>query len=210
MYFAAAKLPAGLLAVVVNTVPVLTYIIALALHEEEFSLLRLLGVLTCIAGIMLLVIPSTSLPFKSTVPWILSALITPFCFSLCAVYTAKYRPKDSNPLTLSAGMLCASSLLLTPLIIATGHFYPLWPPLKTQGWLILLEILLSSIGYLLFFQLLKIAGAVYYSLVGGIVALTGLAWGWLLFNEKLNTLSGAAIALIIAGIFLVTLWRKVK
>ena len=90
----------------------------------------------------------------------------------------------------------------------THSFYPIRLPFQTRDWVILLEIALSSLGYVLFFQLLKIAGAVFYSLVGGMVAITGLFWGWLLFNERLSALSSSAVVSIIIGIWLVALQKR--
>ena len=203
MYFAAAHLPAGVLAVIVNTVPVMTYLIAWAVRSERFSWWRISGVLICSAGIMLLVIPEGSLPSAKMIPWVLDALVSPFCFALCAVYSTKFCPNEHS-LTLSAGMLAASSLILTPVILATHQFYPLWAPFHLRDWVIILEIILSSVGYVIFFRLLNLAGAVYYSLVGGVVALTGLAWGAFLFDERLTALAAAAVSLIILGILIVS------
>jgi drug/metabolite transporter (DMT)-like permease len=204
MYFAAAKLPAGLLAVIVNTVPLMTYALAFALRMERFYYLRFFGILMGAAGIMLMTIPKTSLPSVDLTPWALLALITPFCFASCAVYAAKNSPKDCDAAASAAGMMLCSALLLTPLVIATHNFYALWPPFAARDWVILLEILLSSIGYILFFQLLKIAGPVFYSLVGGVVALTGLFWGWVIFGETLNRWNGLAVLCILIAIGFVT------
>ncbi len=208
MYFAAAHLPAGILAVIVNTVPVFTYIIALALREENFSGLRLISVALCVSGIMLMVFHHNSLPSSEMTPWLLAALITPLSFALCAVYSSRFRPIDCDAKTLSAGMLLSSTLLLTPVVLASQKFYPLWPPFHLRDGAIILEIILSSVGYVIFFQLLKRAGAVYYSLVGGVVAITGVFYGWLLFNEQFSVATLGAMGLIILGIIGVTMWVR--
>src|SRR5579863_1337239 len=53
MYLAAPHLPAGLLAVIVNTVPIVAYPLALAARLETFNLLRLIGVMSAILGLMM-------------------------------------------------------------------------------------------------------------------------------------------------------------
>lgn len=204
MYFAAPHLPAGLLAVVVNTVPIIAYPLSLIARVEKFNWQRIFGVLAAIAGLMLIVIPRSSLPDPSAMPWVLSVLITPLSFAVCSVYIARYRPVHSDSITLSAGTLIASSLLLFPFVIGSHSFYMLHMPLTTPDMVILLEILLSSLGYILFFQLIKIAGPVYYSMVDTIVSLTGLMWGYLIFHERLNPWTGAAVALILVALLLVT------
>lgn len=208
MYFAAPHLPAGILAVIVNTVPVWTFLAAWALGEESPSWWRFLGVIACFLGIMIMVIPEAVLPSMHQIPWVLATLMSPLCFALAAVYSSRFRPQGCDSKVLAMGMLIASTVILTPLIFATGHFYPLWPPFHLRDGAIILEIILSSIGYVLFFKLIKIAGAIYYSLVAGIVALTGLFWGWVLFGETLTVLSACAVLLIITGIVIVSRFRQ--
>jgi drug/metabolite transporter (DMT)-like permease len=145
------------------------------------------------------------------VPWVMSTLITPISFAFCSVYIARFRPAGSDTLSLTAGMLIFSSFLLIPLVLTTHSFYAFHLPFNLAEWVILLEIILSSVGYLLFFQLIKLAGPVYYSLVDTIVVLTGLFWGYLLFSEQLNKWTTAAVVLIVIALLLVTReQRKVK
>jgi drug/metabolite transporter (DMT)-like permease len=210
MYFAAPHLPAGLLAVIVNTVPIMAYIMALLARVETFSRVRLIAVGLALTGLMLILVPASSQPSSEMMPWVLSALLTPLCFAFCSVYITRYRPAGSTSLSLAAGTLISSSILLAPLVLGTNHFYAFHLPLTTPDWVILLEIVLSSIGYILFFQLLRISGPVYYSFVDTIVAMTGLFWGWLIFSEKLNFLTGIAVLFILSSLILINKRRPQK
>lgn len=203
MYFAAPHLPAGLLAVIVNTVPIMAYMMALATRIESFNWTRLIAVGFALTGLMLILCPSSSLPSPTMIPWILSALLTPLCFAFCSVYITRYRPAGSNSLSLAAGTLIFSSLLLTPLVLGTKSFYTFHLPFTLPDWVIVLEILLSSLGYILFFKLIKIAGPVYYSFVDTIVAITGLFWGRLIFGEQLNIWTGTAVLFILLSLILI-------
>jgi drug/metabolite transporter (DMT)-like permease len=199
IYFSAQHLPAGILAVVINTVPLFTYLLALAFKEETFHQRRFAGVILTFIGLLVLAQPHVLLE-KSAAPWLFSALLTPLAFSLCAVFISKYRPDNSHSLSLASGMLCASTLWLTPVVIVLGHFYWIQSFAPMQNRLIVLEIALSSFGYWILFILLRKAGAVYYSLVGGIVAIAGLLWGYIFFGESQTIYSLLAITSIIAGI----------
>jgi drug/metabolite transporter (DMT)-like permease len=210
MYFASAHLAAGLLAVIINIVPIIIYPLALLTKQERFYWIRFSGVLLAISGVMFLSLPKASFPDVGSVHWILLALITPLCFAIFALFINPKRPADSDPLSLAAGMLIAATLLLVPFVYTTHSFYSLHWPMNLPDKIILLEIGLSSIGYVLFFYLLRIAGPVYYSLVDGIVALTGLAWGKIIFNESFQYITIAAIAIIILGVLLVTLKQKLQ
>jgi len=204
MYFAAPHLPAGLLAVVVNTVPIIAYPLALLARVELFHWTRLAGVFLALLGLMCLVLPKTSLPSHEMVPWVLSVLLTPFSFAFSAVYIARYRPINTDSTSLAAGTLICSSLFLLPFVFYSHSFYALHFPLTLPDAVILLEIILSSIGYILFFQFIKIAGPVYYSLVDTIVSLTGLMWGYIIFHEKLNQWTATAVLFILFSLILVT------
>lgn len=204
MYFASAHLPAGLLALIVNTVPIMIYPLALISKQEKFQILRFVGVLIAVIGMMCLILPKANITGFHETHWLLLGLITPLCFAFFAVFINPLRPKDSNPLSLAAGMLMAATLILTPCVIATHTFYtPHWP-MTLPDKIILLEIALSSLGYVLFFFLLRIAGPVYYSLVDGVVALTGLIWGRMIFDETFHFWTIISTILILSGIMIVT------
>lgn len=207
MYFAAPHLPAGLLAVIVNTVPIIAYPMALLAGSENFNFLRLSGVLSAVFGIMLIIIPTTSFPFPHMNMWALSALVTPLSFAFCSVYIARFKPTGDS-LSFAAGTLIASTLILLPLVLMNNSFYFFHIPLTLPDVVVLLEILLSSVGYILLFKLISMAGPVYYSLVDTIVALTGLFWGSILFHEQLNHWTLPAILFIFVGLILVTIYRR--
>ena len=204
MYFAASHLPASILAMLVNTVPIIAYPMALFARLEAFNWQRMTGILLAFCGLMLIILPKSSLPAPDLVPWVLSTLITPVSFAFCSIYIARYSPRNSDVLTLTAGMLLFSSLLLIPLVFSMHSFYLFHLPLTMPDWVILLEIILSSIGYVLFFQLIRLAGPVYYSLVDTIVVLTGVFWGYIIFGEQLNIWTATAVCLILAALLLVT------
>jgi drug/metabolite transporter (DMT)-like permease len=94
-------------------------------------------------------------------------------------------------------------------VIQQQAFHPLTLPFTVAKQVIVLEMILSSIGYLLFFMLIRKAGAVFYSLTGGVVALTGLFWGYLIFGEQPSKTQGIATLLIILAISLLS-WRQAK
>ncbi len=198
MYLVAAHLPAGILAIIVNTVPILTYPLALLWRLEQFRLLRLLGVIAGSIGILGIVIVGShaSMNFNG---WACLALLSPLSFAVTALYIHKQQPLQTSAIQLTAGMLLFSTLFLLPLMLYGKGFYSLlqW---NAATAVVILEIILSSIGYILFFILIKRAGAVYYSLVGGIVALTGLFWGYIIYHETLTAIDIYATLLILTAL----------
>lgn len=206
MYFIASHIPAGLLAVLVNTVPLLVYPLALLVGQERLDGWRIIALLLGMTGILLIIAPTNSNLLSG---WTLFALISPLAFALCSIYIAARQPIQLTALQAASGMLIAASLLLTPLVLQQHAFYPLTPPWTTTKQVVMLEIGLSSLGYLLFFQLIRLAGPVFYSLTGGIVALTGLFWGFVIFHELPSRLQSLAILFVISALLLLS-WRQSK
>lgn len=204
MYFIASHIPAGLLAVLVNTVPLLVYPLALLTGQEQLDGWRLLALMLGMTGILLIIGINTTGLYSG---WTLLALLSPLGFALCSIYIGARQPLGIDPLQAASGMLLAASLLLIPLVVNQGAFYSLAGPFTLVKQIIVLEIILSSLGYLLFFILIHLAGPVFYSLTGGVVALTGLFWGYLVFNETPTPSQGMAAALVISAIFLLS-WRQ--
>jgi drug/metabolite transporter (DMT)-like permease len=213
MYFSAGHLPSGLLAVIVNTVPILTYPIALMAKQERFYLKRILIVLLGCVGIFWLILQNTDLGyhgltldfstlFSGGTGWALLTLLTPLSFACCSVFIASHQPIPSNPLSLSFGMLLFSSLCLIPFVLGTHSFYFFHLKPHLTDVLIWVEIALSSLGYLLFFALLRLAGPVYYSMVGGVVAIAGIVWGKIFFHENFISSAYVPILFILISILL--------
>lgn len=206
MYFIASHIPAGLLAVLVNTVPLLVYPLALMAGQEKLDGWRFFALLLGMSGILAIIGINSAGLYSS---WTILAMLSPLGFALCSIYIGAKQPKEINALQAANGMLLAASLLLTPVVLKQHAFYSLSAPLTLVKQIVILEIILSSLGYLLFFILIRMAGPVFYSLTGGVVAITGLFWGYLAFDEKPSSIQGMAIALVVSAIFLLS-WRQSK
>ncbi len=202
MYFSAAQVPSGILGLIVNTSPILTYILAIFFSIEKFAWTRLLGIVVGFFGLLILFLPKLS-DFREY-QWMLFALMTPLFLASCTIFMVKLRPNYTSSLALSSGMLIAATCIISPIIFFTNNFHHIVFPLSTPDLFILIEIILSSIGYILFFELLRVAGPVFYSLVGCIVALAGLFWGYAIFNEQIKLVEWFSVLFIIVAIFLVS------
>lgn len=204
MYVIASHIPAGLLAVLVNTVPLIVYPLALFIGQERFDVWRVIAIITGMAGILLMTMPHVTGVLSW---WVLLTLISPLGFALCSIYIKASQPATINALEAASGMLIAATCLLTPWVFYHHTFYSLLAPFDTTKQVIVLEILLSSLGYLLFFTLIRLAGSVFYSLTGGVVSLTGLFWGYIIFSESPDTIECLAIICICLALFLLS-WRQ--
>ena len=208
-YVVIGHIPAGVMAVVVTFSPVITYLLALMIGMESFRPQRGVGIALGLGGALLLVLPASSLPSREMVPWVLLAFLTPAFYSLSSVFSARARPSEGHSLSLAAGMMAGAAAVQLPLVLFRGDFY--WPqlPLGPADYALMAQIAISSLAYVLFFEILRLAGPVFFSQVGYIVTLTGLLWGAFFFGEHHSNWIYGATLMIVAGVALVN-WRGRK
>jgi drug/metabolite transporter (DMT)-like permease len=209
-FFVIGHIPAGIMAVVVATAPMLTYGFALVIGEERFGRRRAVGIGLGLAGALCLLLPRASLPDPAMLGWVVLGFLTPAFYAANSLYSARRRPPGGDSLGLACGMMFGASLFQTAAMLATGSFYPLWPPFGPPDWALIGQILISAVAYILFFEVLRLAGAVFFSQVGYIVTLTGLGWGMVAFGERHSGWLYLATGLIFAGLALVNLRRRGK
>lgn len=204
MYVVASHLPAGTLAMMINISPIFVYPLALCVGQEQFIWRRFLGVLLGVAALLMMTLPVAELHEITRLHWLLLALISPISFSLLTVYIAKYRPTDADSVALSTGMLLCAAVILVPIMLLFVPHALHLSVLHLVSGLVLLQIVLSALGTVLLFYLIKIAGPVFFSLVSCLVVLAGVFWGWLCFSEPISVMILLPLCLIVGAIVLVS------
>ena len=203
LFVVAPHMPAGVLAIIVSLMPLMTYGIALSFRVERYQGLRAAGIGIGLAAVLMIILPDTSLPNPGMVGWVFVALIAPLAYAGENIYIALRRPADSNPYALLCGMLTAASLLLLPVVLATGG----WIPLESlDGEIIVMILALSMVnivGYVTFIELIRMAGVLFAALMAYVVTASGVLWGMLIFSETHSAWIWAALALLFAGVALV-------
>ncbi len=194
--------PAGATAIVVTTVPLLTYGIALAAKLDFFTARRALGLIAGLSGALLLIVPQASLPDRSMAGWVAFGFAAPLFYAAGNVYVAARRPA-SPALPLATGMLWGAALWQAPIVFATGSFQMLTPPFSFGEWGVVGQIAVSSLASILYFEIVRRAGPVFFSQVAYVVTLTAILWAMAIFGERHGALVWAAAALIASGVALV-------
>lgn len=204
MLLVVKHIPVGVFTLMVTMSPLLTYGLAMALRMEAFSLRRFGGMLLGFTGMLFILLPRASLPSPDMLPWVLMALITPAFFAGSNVYIAKARPPGVDSLALGAAMQLTVGVLLLPVAAATGGLYLLLPPFASHDLALLAHIGAATLGALLMFEIIRLAGVVFMSQVAYIVTLNGIVWGMYFFDEHHSAWIWAALACIVTGVVLVT------
>jgi drug/metabolite transporter (DMT)-like permease len=206
LYTVQGKVAVGIMAVIMTFVPIFTYLISLLVRLEKFMWLRATGILMGFAGVLLIVLPKSSLPHRSLAIWVLIGFGAPLFHAIAYVaLSEKSRPKNVDSITLSSGTLFAAAFFALPLALVLGEFQtPGWP-LTTGQQALLGHSVLAAINFYAIFELIRIAGPTYMSQANFMSVGFGVAFGVLLLGESLRLFVWAAIALILAGVALVNL-----
>lgn len=202
-FYAAQALPAGVLAIVLSTSPLMTAALAVALGSERATALRLLGLLLGLAGVVLLVAPDSSLPAPGLVAWVLVAALAPLCYAVEDNVIDLRMPRDCDAFGALLGFSLAATLVLAPLVWATGTGIDLTRRWGVAEAAMLAMALAHLFAYTSLIWLVIRAGPVFASQIGYVVTLSGIGWGMLVFAERHSGWVWAALLLLLLGVTLV-------
>ena len=209
--YLADKLPQGIISMVVILAPMLTYLFAIIFGIDRLKLLSCAGLAAGLGGILVIVLPDVSLPEPDMVWWLLFALLAPVLLGLGNVLTALVRPPAMPSTVLAAGMLLSAAALLLVLMIATGQTYFFDGAAPGINWNFLYATLLNSIFYILFLEIVRLSGPVFFSQMNYLAVAAGFGWGMLLFGERYSLYVWGGTALMAMSVLLLTLGaRKYK
>ena len=201
--YAASRVSAGVLAITVATVPLMTFVSVVLLRVEKASFVRMLGVLFGIISIVLLVAPRESLPDPAITPWVLIAILASVSYTAENLIIALRTPAGANAFVVVSGMFLVATVMMTPVVWLTGTFEPLTWPMERPEWAILGMAAINVVAYGLFLYLVIYAGPVFASQTAYVVTLSGVFWGILIFNESHSVWIWLSMALMIVALSLV-------
>lgn len=179
--------------------PLFAALVGLLWTRQAVSVGQTLGLLLGVLGVAVLVgwSPVTLTPLVLLA--ILAALTTAFCFGFSSVFARKY--SRGSPLPTVTGQLFGGALLLVIPVLASP------PPQAITGGTVALVVVLSivatAIGNLMFFYLIDSVGATGASSVGFLVPGFGIFWSWLFLGEQLTWSVVLGLALILLSVALV-------
>ncbi len=190
----------GLAAILNATMPIFTILMAHFLTEDEqLTWLRFAGVVVGLAGVVVLVGPEALHGFGAHF-WAQMAVVgASVSYALAAIVGRRYLKKHPAIVS-SAGQFIGGTILLAPLSLLLDHPWKLNPSWTAIGSLLTLSLLGTSVAYLLYYYLIKNAGATYTSLVTYLLPVMGVVWGVSLLGEQVQWRALLAMALILIGI----------
>ncbi len=202
-FYAADHLPAGVMAIVIAIIPMMSFAIAAALGIDRISAFRLLGVALGLAAIVMMIAPETSLPEPGLVPWLLLVVAASLSYAIENNYIAIRIPPETHPITLLCGMFVAAGIMMAPIVAATGTFVPFTSLLGTVELGIIAMTAINVFCYGMFIHLISLTGPVFASQMAYAVTISGVIWGIVIFGEEHSPWIWGALIVMLAGLALV-------
>jgi len=201
-YVSVAHLPAGIMSIIIATVPILAFPMALVLGMDRFSALRLAGLALGLLGVALLAVPGAALPQAAMVAFLPVALIGPLFYAIEATFVAYRGTQGMDALQAMLGASLTGLILCVPVMLATGQGYsPL--PLGRDDAALVLSSALHALLYATYVWLAATAGSVFASQASYLVTGAGMVWAMLLLGERPSATVWLALAVMLAGVALV-------
>ena len=207
-YSAAPHLSAGILSITVSTVPMFTYALMWLLRFERLVLKRALGIILGMVSILLLVVPDHGLASENANVWVLVVVICALCYAAENVYLGEGIREEIDIRELLSGSNIVAAIVISMGMWGFGYDVPAaWFFTASAGAIFGIAIS-STVAYLIFFYTIQKFGSVFASQVAYLVTISGVIWGMVIFSERHTIWVWISIAVLIAGLALVSPRKK--
>lgn len=203
-YISVERLPAGIMSILIATVPILAFPLALALGMDRASPGRIVGLLCGLAGVALIALPETSLPSAAMVAFVPLALIGPLFYAVEGNVVARMGTPGMTAVQAMFLVSCIGAAMILPVAVLSGQWIsPLRAYGPAEGALIASSVA-HAFAYAAYVWLAAQAGAVFAAQVSYIVTGSGVVWAMLVLGERFSPWVWAALAVMLAGLALVS------
>ncbi len=199
----APKIPAGIVAIIYSLIPITTYGLVLIVRIERFHGVRLIELLLGFGGVLLLMVPETSLPERGMAIWVLVAMIATLAVALSTVWMQTLRPAGSSSAGMAAGVMLIAGVIAFPIMLAMGDWWFFDGPWGAGHWAMIGAIVVTAVMWGLAFEIVHLVGPLLLCFVNYIAMLTGIGWGIVIFNETHSGWVWGAVGLMLVAIYLV-------
>ena len=193
------RIGAGLGAILTGVMPLGTVLLAhVFTSDERFTATTAAGLALGFAGIVVLVGPDALAGLGDDVLAQLAVVAAALCYAAATVYAR--RLKAVTPTVTAAATMAAAAALMVPFSLVFDAPWRLAPDAAALASVAALGVVSTAGASLIYFGLVRSAGATVTSLVNYLIPPIGVLWGVLVLGEKLTADAIAALALILCGI----------
>lgn len=203
-YLSAARLPAGIMSIIISAVPMLAFPMALALRMERFSGKRLLGLGLGLAAVAVIAAPGAVLPDPAMAVFLPLAMVGPLFYAMEATYVARNGTEGLDAVQAMYGASVVGLLLCLPVTLVSGQFFNPFADFGRAEAALAGSSAIHALMYAGYVWLASRAGSVFAAQCSYIVTGAGIFWAMLLLGERFPPFIWLAVVLLLSGVALVT------
>jgi drug/metabolite transporter (DMT)-like permease len=202
-YYSVAHLPSGIMSILISTVPLMAFPVALMLGMDRFSVGRMAGLFCGLMGVALIALPEASLPSRAMVAFLPVAMLGPLFYAFEGNYVARFGTAGMDAVQAMFLASVVGAVIMLPVVVGSGQWID-----PTAAWgraevALVVASIVHTLCYCSYVWLAGRAGAVFAAQTSYIVTGTGVIWAMLLLGERFSPWVWAALAIMFLGLFLV-------
>jgi len=194
------RISASLASILIATTPVWTVVFANFLTKDErMTPNKLVGLLFGLAGVVVMVGLDALQGLGGNVIAQLAVIGAAVMYALAGIYGKRF--SEIEPIVTATGQITGTALMMIPIALLVDRPWLLpFPGWDVWGALLGLGLLGTALAYVIYFRLLRTAGATNSLLVTFLVPVSAIILGTLLLGEHLNARQVAGMGLISLGL----------
>jgi drug/metabolite transporter (DMT)-like permease len=204
-FIAYTELPASLMSILIATVPILAFPVALMLGQDRADVMRIAGLGLGLLGVILIAASGGEGGEGASWPllFVAIAMIAPIFYAVEGNVVAWYGTLGMDAVATMALASLMGALITLPLAWASGQFIDPTAGIGRAEWALIASSVVHALAYASYVWLAARAGAVYAAQSSYIVTATGVFWAMWLLDERLPPIIWLALAVMMAGVALV-------
>jgi drug/metabolite transporter (DMT)-like permease len=204
-------IPSGITALLIAMMPVWVAVLGRLVFGETLPRAAVVGVAVGLAGVAILVGPSTD-PIERFAPaGVLALIVSPICWSSGSLFSAHRARLPAQPLVATGGQMLAGALVLTMFALLTGEPARLdLAAISTQSLaaLVYLTVIGSLVAFTTYVWLLRVAPLPLIATYAYVNPVVAVILGWLVLREPLTPRTLVAGAVIVFAVALIITARS--
>ncbi len=183
--------------------PIFVIIIGALFFNSKTSANKILGIFTAFTGSLLLLFSKGHMQESQNLMYISFVVLATICYGINVNMVYKHLP-DTGSLQIAAIALVLNAIPALGILIFTGYFsLPLTDEgiLYSTGHAALLGIFGTAVASIIFYVLIKRAGAIFSSMVTYGIPVIANFWG-MIYGEEVGWKQFACLLLILTGVYL--------
>ncbi len=206
-YAAVHHLPAGIMSIMISTVPLIAFPMALMAGIDRFSGTRLLGLTLGLAGVGLIASQGGALGAgmsqTALLGWLALALVGPLFYAFEATYVARGGTAGMDAVQAMFGASVVGMVLALPVAVLSGQWVTPPLPFARPEWALVISSSVHAVVYASYVWLASKAGSVFASQSSYLVTASGVFWAMALLGERFSPMVWVALVIMLAGVALV-------